>query len=149
MSTVYYLRGCCNNTKVILGLTYRRMSGEEYRPDIRGPGPGDVVAFGPSSGHREAWWMERPDDVLWLGGEVFGRLQKEAIAARCESWAKLDEYGRNSFDKDGVKKLIGELEVIRTKTGDEFVREGAKRIHKRLKSFIDDRNATLFNIEGP
>jgi hypothetical protein len=66
------------------------MSGMMYRPDEEDGG--DVVACAPSSRNIEDWWTQSPDQILWLGEELFYRIQSEAGSVCCKILPTIEHF---------------------------------------------------------
>jgi hypothetical protein len=125
------------------------MSGVRYRPDEAGEDGGDFVACGPSSRNVEDWWTQFPNQILWLGEELFYRIQREATSLDCRILPSIEHFSRFSCGEANAYMLRGEVEKVFRSSTDEHIREGARLLSECIGRYLRDATERVFNIEGP
>jgi len=120
-----------------------------YRPEEAGEDPGDVVSCGPSSRNVEHWWTQFPHQVLWLGEELFYRIQREAASLDCRILPSIERYARFSCGEANAIVLCAEAEKVFRLSPNEHVREGARLLSECIGCYLRDPTERVFNIEGP
>ena len=130
------------------------MSGIIYRPEDPGEDAGDVVACGPSSrnvGHAENldWTVQFPDQVLWLGEELFYQIQREAAGQGCRILPSIPHFENFTCGEANAFVLAAEAERVFRCSADERVREGARLLWECVRRYLQDPAERIFNIEGP
>jgi tetratricopeptide (TPR) repeat protein len=124
-------------------------AGVFYRPEEAGEDPGDVVSCGPSSRDFEVWETQFPDQVLWLGEELFYRIQREATSLDCRILPSIEHFSRFSCGEANAIVLCAEVEKVFRSSPNEHVREGARLLAECIRRYLRDPTERVFNIEGP
>jgi tetratricopeptide (TPR) repeat protein len=128
---------------------WQGLKGVWYRPEMAGVDGDDVVACGPSSRNVEDWETQCPDQVLWLGEELFYRIQREATSFGCKILPSIEPFSRFNCGEANSIVLCAEADRVFRSSTDVHVREGARLLSECINRYLQDPTERVFNIEGP